>query len=224
MATPSAEFLVREFAHMAISIAKAKFFKSQGMLNYSDVESNALGALVSAACRWQSYCEKNDKDSTDLNYFAKHAATRIRGSIDDESRSSTFASRWNISDYQKAREVGIDKPVEEISQKTGITVKRLTAAINAINTDRSMRASYYIEDNEVTSNDVDGSISYAHKAIVERIRSLPKIQKHVLALYYFCELKFSDIADMLGMQKSQVVSIYRETILEVRDIAIEEIC
>lgn len=224
MATPSAEFLVREFAHMAISIAKVQFFKSQGMLNYGDVESTALSALVFAACRWEHYCSDNDKDSTDLNYFAKYAATRIRGSIHDESRSSTFASRWNIADYQKAREVGIEKPVEEISQKTGITVKRLTAAINAINTDRSMRTSYYIEDSEASSVDVDGTTSCIFGVIVDRIKDLSKIQQTILALYYFREMKIAAIANLLNLQKIQVASIHREAILAVRKIAIEEMC
>lgn len=216
------EFLVREFRHMALTIAKAEFFKSQGMLNRCDIESTALSALVTASHRWVDYCDNNDYDTTDLGHFAKYASLRIRGDITDESRKNTFASRWNISDYQKARRVGLDRPVEEISKLTGISETRIKKAVNAIGIDRSMRMSHDVSESDTTSV-TDSTIGTVVHKVITTIQAMPYIHQVVLALKYYKDMTLRGVAQELGMKQHQVTAIHTEAILKVREVVMGEL-
>lgn len=215
------EFLVREFQHMALTISKDEFYKAQGMLNRCDIESNALSALVSASHSWIDYCSTNSYDPTNLVHFAKYASLRIRGSITDESRKNTFASRWNISDYQQARRVGLDKPIDEISQLTGINKTRIKKAIAAIETDRSMRMSHDIPEQEVVI--CDETIGLVVHRVIQAITEMSYEHQVVLALKYFKELTLREIAQKLNLKQHHVTILHNEAILRVREVAMKEL-
>lgn len=206
---------------MAMTISRSEYFKYQGILDRCDIESNALSALVLAANNWKNYCESNGHDHTDLVHFARYASLRIRGSITDESRKNTFASRWNISDYQQARAVGLDRPISEIAAATGITESRIKNAISAIETDRSMRMSYELDDDDAVSEE-PSDIGLVLEAIVDCIKSMPRTQQAIVALKYFKGMRIKDIAEELDVKSKHVAVLHVDAILKIRSAAIRE--
>ena len=52
--------------------------------------------------------------------------------------------------------------------------------------------------------------------IAQRIKSLPEMQRKVLALYYYEDLRLREIADAFGISESRVSQIHAQAIISIR--------
>jgi RNA polymerase sigma factor for flagellar operon FliA len=54
------------------------------------------------------------------------------------------------------------------------------------------------------------------RVIMERLESLPEIQRKVLALYYFEDLRLREIAEAFGLTESRICQIHGQAILAIK--------
>jgi RNA polymerase sigma factor for flagellar operon FliA len=52
--------------------------------------------------------------------------------------------------------------------------------------------------------------------IAKRIKQLPEMQRKVLALYYFEDLRLREIAEAFGVTESRICQIHSQAILTIR--------
>jgi RNA polymerase sigma factor for flagellar operon FliA len=52
--------------------------------------------------------------------------------------------------------------------------------------------------------------------ILQRLEQLPKMQKKVLALYYFEDLRLREIAEAMGVTESRICQIHAQAILSIK--------
>ena len=52
--------------------------------------------------------------------------------------------------------------------------------------------------------------------IETRLRELPEIQRKVLALYYFEDLRLREIAEVFGVTESRICQIHSQAILAIK--------
>jgi RNA polymerase sigma factor FliA len=194
-----------------------------------DLHSIGLSGLVAAAQRYHPSREKS---------FAGYAATRIRGAILDELRRQDPMSRWNRA---KAKRLG--SAISKLQQEQGANYSQdsLCAEMNLSEEEladlkEEVRPMRIVSLDEVdTRTDFedhslheiipdDGSISapdaLERKEIIsllaERMAQLPELQKKVLAMYYYENMRLSEIAALFGVTESRICQIRGEAVAVLR--------
>ncbi len=171
--------------------------------------------------------------------FESYAKVRIRGAIFDELRRLDWIPR---SVHEKARKV--QGAMEKLEQKLGRIPKdeeiakamELTPA-QFEELQGEIRPATFIcldslvgndEDNETTRHEwvADGANegpddTVAQKeltrVIADRIEQLPEMQRKVLALYYFEDMRLREIAETFGVTESRICQIHSQAILAIRN-------
>ncbi len=133
--------------------------------------------------------------------FSTYAHIRIRGAIMDELRKMDWASRPERERIKKSRENGDDtRPLEvhflSLENVPGCEVWESQGTLES--------AEESLEKKEL------GDI------VFEAIRSLPPMEKIVLALYYYHDLTLKEIGNMLGIGESRVSQIRSSAIKNMR--------
>ena len=54
------------------------------------------------------------------------------------------------------------------------------------------------------------------KLIAKRLNQLPDMQRKVLALYYFEDLRLREIAEVFGLTESRICQIHSKAIISIR--------
>jgi RNA polymerase sigma factor for flagellar operon FliA len=170
--------------------------------------------------------------------FESYAKVRIRGAIFDELRRLDWIPR---SVHEKARRVqGV---MEQLEQRYGRLPKEeeIAKAMKLSMSEfeelqASIRPATFIcldslvgsdEDNETTRHEWvadsahEGPFDEAAQkelsgVIAERLEQLPEMQRKVLALYYFEDMRLREIAEAFGVTESRICQIHSQAILAIR--------
>jgi RNA polymerase sigma factor for flagellar operon FliA len=170
--------------------------------------------------------------------FETFAMNRIRGSMVDSLRELDWVPR---SVRQKARQ--LERTMEELTQKLGRMPEdaelsdRLGLSLDAYQTllDEVNVTVLLSLDDAFPSQNGDGAMlsevatdpmaQTSHERIEEQelrglltdnLKSLPEQEKLVLALYYYEELTFKEIGEVLKLTESRVSQIHSKAILKLR--------
>lgn len=170
--------------------------------------------------------------------FETYARVRIRGSVFDELRRLDWVPR---SVHDKARKV--EETMRKLEQKKG---KPPTEAEMAKAMDLSLPAYQHLLEqikpatfvclDSVRSAEQEGEATQ-HEAVADasqpdpghqtakrelariigkRLEHLPEMQRKVLALYYFEDLRLREIAEVFGVTESRISQIHAAAILNIR--------
>jgi len=178
--------------------------------------------------------------------FESYARVRIRGAIIDELRRLDWVPR---SVHDKARKV--QAVIHQLEQQNGECPNRSQIA-RALKLsleqceqllDEIRPASFVCldsvvdrEDGESDRHDTMADSSQPDPAettarrelanlILQRLQRLPDMQRKVLALYYFEDLRLREIAAVFGVTESRICQIHTQAILSIRAlIQQEEMC
>ncbi len=171
--------------------------------------------------------------------FETYARLRIRGAILDELRRMDWVPR---SVHTKARKVqGV---MNEIEQKKGrqATEEEMAAALKISVPDyrewlQEIRPATFVCLDAAFGNDADESSSTQYESmadqrqedpsdgtsrrevarvIIERLQDLPEMQRKVLALYYFEDMRLREIAEAFGLTESRICQIHAQAILTIK--------
>ena len=171
--------------------------------------------------------------------FESYARVRIRGAVFDELRRLDWVPR---SIHDKAKKV--EQTLRELSQRKG-RVPTDTEMARALDLsldeyeellDQIRPASYVCldsvpknteSDNDGGSHDLiadDAQINPGEGAakrelarlIEDRLLQLPEMQRKVLALYYFEDLRLREIAEAFGVTESRICQVHAAAILTIK--------
>lgn len=170
--------------------------------------------------------------------FESYAKVRIRGAIFDELRRLDWIPR---SVHEKARKVqGV---MEQLEQKLGRLPNEgeVAKALDLTPSEYEelqaeiRPATFICLDSLVGSEDENETsrhewvADHAHEApddqiaqrelskvIADRLEQLPEMQRKVLALYYFEDMRLREIAEAFGVTESRICQIHSQAILAIR--------
>jgi len=175
--------------------------------------------------------------------FETYARLRIRGAILDELRRMDWVPR---SVHTKARKV--QAVMNAIEQKKGrVATEHEVAAELKISIPEyrewleEIRPATFVCLDAAFNNDYDDSTSQydsmadqkqedpldgtarreVARVISERLQELPEMQRKVLALYYFEDMRLREIAEAFGLTESRICQIHAQGILSIKSLLIK---
>lgn len=199
-------------------------------LTYDDLASYGYIGLIEAVDRY---------DPTRGVKFLSYAVSRIKGSIYDELRSQDWASRKLRSTIkridaardQMSNEFGRDASDHEVAARLGVSVgdvQRALADKQSLVTDQL--ASSATEEEE--SSQAPIALSHTdlpdQEAVVGEFRHrvaaaldyLEPQHRTLMALYYFEDLNFTQIAKLLGVTQSRICQIHTQAVNSLRGLLV----
>jgi RNA polymerase sigma factor for flagellar operon FliA len=200
-------------------------------VNLDDLNSAGLVGLLNAVRNY---------DPEGGSSFESYARVRIRGAVLDELRRLDWVPR---SVHDKARRV--QSAIQELEQKIGqvptpaqvaraleltpreyeelleeirpATFVCLDAAPGPDGESDSDSSRYDTVADESQENPVDVTARRElSRMIADRINHLPEMQRRVLALYYFEDLRLREIAEVFGVTESRICQIHSQAVLTIR--------
>ena len=195
-----------------------------------DLYSAGLVGLLNAVRRF------NPKGGSS---FESYARVRIRGAVFDELRRLDWVPR---SVHDKAKKV--EQTMHELAQRRGSvpTDDEMALALGLSAAEYQdlldvIRPATYVcldsvhsradgeagggshdvvaDDSQVNPGDAAAKRELAH-LIEERLQQLPEMQRKVLALYYFEDLRLREIAEAFGVTESRICQIHAQAILAIK--------
>jgi RNA polymerase sigma factor for flagellar operon FliA len=170
--------------------------------------------------------------------FETYARIRIRGAVLDELRRMDWAPRPMREKARRVQETmqrleqakGALPAEEEMAQALNLSMaeyQRLLDEIKpavfvcldaAAGSDSEEEVDKYESIADASQeNPVDGaSRRELTRLIIERLQQLPEIQRKVLALYYFEDLRLREIAEAFGLTESRICQIHAQAILAIK--------
>jgi RNA polymerase sigma factor FliA len=188
-----------------------------------DLYSIGVAGLVAAARNYRPAQERS---------FGSYANTRIEGAILDELRRMDYMTRTNRS---KAKRLG--SAISKLEQEQGGSVGRASLCTEMQMTEeelaelqedvREVRLLSLDQDQgeseDQSLHDIIPDESWVSALdvlerkevlalLAQRMAKLPDIQKKVLAMYYYENMKLSEIAACFGLTESRICQIHTQTV------------
>ncbi len=194
-----------------------------------DLHSAGLVGLLDAVRRYDSKCG---------TAFPTYARVRIRGAAFDELRRLDWVPR---SVHEKSRKV--EKAMRDFEQRNGKApnevemAKALSMKLDDYQDllEEIKPATFVCLDSLRNAEAEDGSSQYETIAdesqadpsegvmanemshmIADRLDQLPEMQRRVLALYYFEDLRLREIAEIFGVTESRICQIHSQAIQNLK--------
>ncbi len=223
------EELVQEYLPLVKTVVGRLAMTLPPHVDGEDLYSAGLTGLLSAVRQY---------DPTAGTSFETYARLRIRGSVFDELRRMDWVPR---SVHTKARKV--QAVMQQLEQKKGAapTDEEMAKALQipleeyhrlleeirpatfvcldaAFSTDTDDNLSQYesLADNRQEDPSNGAFRREVAQLLVERLEQLPEMQRKVLALYYYEDLRLREIAEVFGLTESRICQIHAQAVLSIK--------
>lgn len=195
----------------------------------ADLYSVGVTGLIAAVRRY---------DPEQGHTFTAYATTRIRGAVLDELRRLDWCPRRARAKARKLKAAmgeleqqhGRPPTEEEVRKHLGLTAKEYAHWLE------EARPVTFVAIDQTTENEEGGGSSLHDliaddndvpvqsrmekeelwKLAAQRISELPDIQKRILAMYYFENMRLAEIAAVFRLTESRICQIHAQAILGLR--------
>lgn len=203
-------------------------------LTVEDLISAGIMGLLDAMERY------DESKEASLKTYAEY---RIKGAMLDEIRASEWTPKHLQGEILKMRrtsasleqELGRPPTVEELAEAMGIELNDLYKLLQDANqsvylsleeiahrVDRNGNGEYDIHEH-LEDISGEGPLEYYEKQeiqsrLAEAIEELPEREKLILSLYYWEELTFKEIGEVLGLSESRVCQLHGQALKKIKNI------
>lgn len=169
--------------------------------------------------------------------FSTYATLRIRGAVLDELRRMDWMPRRARGKAKELKEtvsqleqqLGRIATENEIAEAMSLTVEEYAELLDEVRpiTCVELDGLASEEDDDTTLHElipddsqITATAQIEHKELLAlmatRIAQLPDMQKKVLALYYFEEMRLAEIAQIFGVTESRICQIHTQAVIGLR--------
>ena len=223
------QHLLEEYLPLVRSTVYRMRQKLPDTIEADKLHSIGLRGLVAATQRYQPSRQKS---------FAGYAATRIRGAILDELRRQdpmtrgrrTKAKRLGAAVSKLKQEQGPNYSRDALCVEMNLSEEQLAELleevrpVSFVSLDGVDTRPDFIDDSlhEIIADECSVSAPEALERkeiislLVERMARLPELQKKVLAMYYYENMRLSEIAALFGVTESRICQIRGEAVAGLR--------
>ncbi len=224
------ETLIVEYVELVKIIAGRLYTTFNANVDFDDLVSYGIIGLIDAIEKFDISKEVK---------FETYANIRIRGAIVDQIRALDWIPRSTRQKFKQLDEVlsrlhntyGEDITDEVLAREMNMTVTELSkfmgeaSALSVISLDEKLSEnsnfSVRSEDRDISpeNNLFDKETK---KLLMQRIESLPEREQMIINLYYFSELTYKEIANILEISESRISQLHSKAILKLRG-AVEDL-
>lgn len=171
--------------------------------------------------------------------FETYANIRIRGSIIDQLRHLDWVPRSTRQKYKRVEEAlsrlqrvhGNEVSDEQIANELELSLEEYQKLLGEVTTYSVVSLEEKIEENtsfDITSehiefNPEDNFINEEMKKnLIQTIEKLPEKEKLVMQLYYYSELTYKEISEILNVSESRISQIHTKAVAKLK-IALESL-
>jgi len=224
------ETLIVEYIELVKIIAGRLYSSFNANVEFDDLVSYGIIGLIDAIEKFD--IKKEVK-------FETYANIRIRGAIVDQIRALDWIPRSTRQRFKQLDEVlsklhntyGDDFTDEMVAGEMNMSVANLSKFMGEASTLSVISLDEKLSENSnfsVRSEDRDispeGNLfeKETKKLLMEKIESLPEREKMIINLYYFSELTYKEIANILEISESRISQLHSKAILKLRG-AVEDL-
>ncbi len=196
-------------------------------IKYAEIEDIVNEGIISLISAVESFDPaKNVK-------FETYASIRIKGAIIDFIRKQDFIPR-NVRHFSKELETAYSslyhllkrEPTNtEIAKQMSISEEKLLKMMSDSASASTLSFEELLYENNFEPSEQSSGEWEAEKGIIKRelysvlaeaIESLGEKERHVISMYYYEKLKFSDIGKILGISESRVCQIHSKAVVKLK--------
>ena len=165
--------------------------------------------------------------------FETYANIRIRGAIVDQLRSLDWIPRSMRQKYKKIEAAtkklqnifGTDIKDEELAKELGISKEELNEWLQQVSTftivslDEKISENSNIsiqQDQEVLTPEASLMDDETKRMLKEMVEILPEKEKRIIELYYYSELTYREIAEIMGISESRISQLHTKAITKLQ--------
>ena len=221
--------LVTEHLRLVRHIVERVKMTLPSHLDSDDLHGAGVTGLVQAARKF---------DPSHGTSFAAFASARIRGAILDELRRMDWMSRTCRGKAKRLAEtvvqleqrLGREATESEVASELSMSTKEYSELLDEVRPISHVELDSACDDEggETSLHDViggqDQETAADHllkKELLElamgRLQRMPDMQKKVLAMYYFEEMRLAEIAAVFGVTESRICQIHTQAVLSLRN-------
>ena len=208
--------LIVRYLPMVRKVAYRMASRYPSCVHVDDLISIGMTGLIEAVDRFQ-----HDRSAS----FGAYARIRVQGAILDEARKNDWVPR-SVRDRvdrirsvrdELAADLGRAATEREVAKTLGVTEERLREWVevstirSVVSLDDGMEDDHSISDILASPDDTpDEDLRKARlaEAIRECLGTLTQRERRVVELYYYRDLNFKEIGEILGVTESRVSQIH----------------
>ncbi len=216
--------LIVSYVPLVKNIAGRFYLSLNSKVEYDDLVGDGIIGLIDAVDKFDY--KKNIK-------FETYASIRIRGSIVDQVRGNDWIPRSIRTKYKQYEEV-IDKlqdeydgdvPDKVVADELGMTLEEYYKYVGEITTYAVVSLEEKLEASsnfDIPSNDVDSfpSESLERKEmkalLIKALEHLSERDRRVMELYYYSDLTYKEIAEVMEVTESRISQIHTKSIAKLK--------
>ncbi|MCT4585468.1 MAG: FliA/WhiG family RNA polymerase sigma factor [Peptostreptococcaceae bacterium] len=217
--------IILEYVNL-VKIISGRLYNFYGSnIDYEDLVSYGIIGLIDAIDKYD--LSKNIK-------FETYASIRIRGAIIDEIRNLDWIPRSIRQKSKMIKEVykkyenlnGKEPTVEQLSKELNKTIPEVNKILEEVNIYNVVSLEEEISDNlkiqiEDKSEEMNPEASLMKKDMINRLKTsvkkLKEREQMIINLYYFEELTYKEIGNILEISESRVSQIHSKAIIRIKN-------
>lgn len=223
------EKLIIEYIKLVKIISGRLYTSYNAHVEYDDLVSYGIIGLIDAIEKFDISKEVK---------FETYANIRIRGAVIDQLRALDWiprSARQKSKDFEEAlnklqNSKGYELTNQDIADELGVTLADVNKLIGEISTFSMVSLEEKISENSnftIKSNQIDFSPEASlmtkelNRSLAKVIDFLPEREKTLIGLYYYSELTYKEIAEVLEISESRISQLHTKIISKMK-IALEK--